>query len=125
MALSPEDDEEQDPTIQLWLYYFLSQHHMRFDQLDKSFEYINKAIEHTPTVVELYTCKARIFQKAGNFMQAMECAEHGRELDQADRYLNALSSKYLFKVDDVKRANVTMAMFSKENDAGNLNVHEM
>lgn len=30
MTLFPGDEEEQDPTVQLWLYYFVSQHYMRF-----------------------------------------------------------------------------------------------
>lgn len=29
MSLSPEDEEEQDPTVQMWLYCFLSQHNLR------------------------------------------------------------------------------------------------
>lgn len=30
MCLSKEDEEELDPTVQLWLYLFLSQHYMRY-----------------------------------------------------------------------------------------------
>jgi hypothetical protein len=29
MCLSPDDEAELDPTVQLWLYLFLSQHYMR------------------------------------------------------------------------------------------------
>jgi hypothetical protein len=29
MVLHPDDEEEQDPTVQFWLYYFISQHHFR------------------------------------------------------------------------------------------------
>ena len=61
MVLNPEDEEEQDPTVQMWLYCFLSQHHLRLGQIDEALSFINKAIEHTPTVVELYLIKAKIF----------------------------------------------------------------
>jgi hypothetical protein len=52
------EDEEQDPTIELWLLYFLAQHNHFLRNFDKSIEYINLAIAHTPTVVELYVLKA-------------------------------------------------------------------
>ena len=54
MALSPEDEEEQDPTVQMWLYSFLAQHNLRSANATEALKYIEKAISHTPTVVELY-----------------------------------------------------------------------
>jgi N-alpha-acetyltransferase 15/16, NatA auxiliary subunit len=59
--------------------------------------WINKAIQHTPTVVELYLVKAKIYQYAGNRDQAYSLTEEARILDKADRYLNAHSSKFLLK----------------------------
>lgn len=125
MVLHPDDEEEQDPTVQFWLYYFISQHHFRMQDIDKAFEWVAKAIAHTPTVLELYIHKAKIMQFAGNRKQAMELTEEARRLDLADRYLNAHASKYIFKVDDTKRAEDTMRMFSREDDNGVINVHEM
>jgi peptide alpha-N-acetyltransferase len=93
--------------------------------IEESLNYINKAIEHTPTVIELYIHKAKIMQFAGNRQQASELLEQSRGLDLADRYLNALSSKYLFKVNKIKQAYETMALFSKEDKDGYLNVHDM
>ena len=61
MVLDPADEEEQDPTSQLWIYYFLSQHHLNLAQVEEALVWINKAIEHTPTVVELYLQKGKIF----------------------------------------------------------------
>lgn len=65
MHLEEGDEEEHDPTVQLWLYYFLSQHHMRTADRNKkgyelAFEFIQKAICHTPTVIELYIHKAKL-----------------------------------------------------------------
>ena len=66
MCLEEKDDKEQDPTVQLWLYYFQSQHALRLGKYDEAMIWINKGIEHTPTVVELYLVKAKIFQHSGN-----------------------------------------------------------
>lgn len=88
-------------------------------------EYINKAIEHTPTVLELYIHKAKLYQRMGNAEKAANFTEEARILDLADRYLNAHSSKYLFKDNKILQANQTMALFSREQDCEKLNVHEM
>ena len=40
--------------------------------------------------------------------------EDARKLDLADRYLNARASRYKIRVDQVKEAEETMALFSKE-----------
>lgn len=61
MCLDEADEKEQDPTVQLWLYYFQSQHALRLGKYEEAFKWINQAIEHTPTVVELYLVKAKIF----------------------------------------------------------------
>ena len=87
--------------------------------------WINKAIEHTPTVVELYLVKAKIFQYAGNRVQAYNLTEEARCLDKADRYLNAHSSKFLLKAGETQRAWETMGMFSRTDDNGDPNIHEM
>lgn len=131
MCLEKEDEEELDPTVQLWLYQYLSQHYMRYaeyagsEYYDKSMEYIDKAIEHTPTVLELYIHKAKLYQRMGNAVKAAKFTEEARKLDLADRYLNAHSSKYLMKADKIQEANDTMSLFSKDQENGTLNVHEM
>lgn len=55
----------------------------------------------------------------------MRLTEEARKLDLADRYLNAHSSKYMFKAGEIDKAHETMLLFSKELDGDKLNVHEM
>ena len=61
MTLRPGDEDEQDPTVQLWLYYFLAQHNMFKNELSEALTFVNKAIDHTPTLLELYTLKGKIY----------------------------------------------------------------
>ena len=51
------------------------------------------AIEHTPTLQDLYTIKGRIMQSAGDMHRGQELFEEARVLDKADRALNALAAK--------------------------------
>ncbi len=61
MTLAPGDAEEQDPTVLLWLLYFISYHYMWVRDYGKALQYVNRAIEHTPTLLELYTLKGKIY----------------------------------------------------------------
>ena len=74
---------------------------MKTGNFEAALALINQAIAHTPTVVELYIQKAKIFQHAGNRTQALALTEEARKLDLADRHLNAHSAKYMFKVGEV------------------------
>ena len=62
----PNSEEEQDPTVELWLLYFLAQHYYFLNDFPKALEYINKGIEHTPTLIELYSLKGYIYAAAGD-----------------------------------------------------------
>jgi len=84
------------------------------DQYDTSIVFINKAIEHTPTVIELYIHKAKIYQRLGDHERAAVLTEEARNLDLADRYLNAHSSKYLLKANKIRESYDNMILFSKD-----------
>lgn len=75
------DDEEQDPTVELWLLYFIAQHHHFLRNFDQAIEYINRAIAHTPTVVDLYVLKAQIYKRAGDSEYACKLYDEARILD--------------------------------------------
>lgn len=67
--------------------------------------------------------KAKIYKRAGDPKYAAQLYDEARKLDLADRYLNAVSSRYMIRVDDISNAEKTMALFSKEGE--DLNVHDM
>ena len=83
---------------------------------EKAFAEIDKAIQHTPTIIELYIHKAKLYQRCGEPQLAYKLTEEARMLDQADRYLNAHSAKYAFKNNLVDKARDTMVLFSKDQD---------
>lgn len=125
-VLSKTDEDEQDPTVLLWLYYFLSQHNLLLNKPEEALNWINKAIEHTPTVSDLYLQKAKIFQFMGNREHASALAEEAFNLDTADRNLNFEASKYKLKNGEYDRANELMGLFSYDViKGGDLNSHEM
>lgn len=76
--------------------------------------------------MDLYVLKAKIYKRAGHTAKASSLYDEARKLDLADRYLNALSSRYKLRNDQTDEAEATMALFSKDSgeDKG-LNVHDM
>jgi len=111
MTLSEKDEEEQDPTVLLWLLYFISYHFMWRRDYNQSLAFVNRAIEHTPTLLELYTLKGKIYQKAGDITTAAKMFEEARLLDTADRAINAYSALYQAKAGDTTRGDEIMAIF--------------
>lgn len=58
-----EADAKKEPiTALLWLYYYLGQHYDFKKLHDKALDIVNTAIDHTPTLIELYLLKAKIYK---------------------------------------------------------------
>ena len=55
------------PSTLVWALYFLAQHHDRVGEYAAAMAAIDKAIAHTPTVVDFYMAKAKIFKHCGNY----------------------------------------------------------
>ena len=123
-TFADEPNEELDPTVHLWLLLFGAQHFDIKKDYKQALALIDEAIDHTPTLVEAYTTKAKIFKHSGENDKAYDFYNKGRELDQADRYLNARCSKYLIRTGKIEEAEKMMGLFAKEVN-GELNVHEM
>uniref|UniRef100_A0A8R1HTR1 Uncharacterized protein n=2 Tax=Caenorhabditis japonica TaxID=281687 RepID=A0A8R1HTR1_CAEJA len=54
--------EIEPPTTALWLYVLAAQHFDRIHAVQLALHYIERAIQHTPTVVENLMLKARIYK---------------------------------------------------------------
>ena len=55
-------DGREPATAYLWVLYFLAQHYDHQKDHMRALELINKAIEHTPTLIELFLLKGKIFK---------------------------------------------------------------
>ncbi len=52
----------EPPTALLWLYYYLGQHYDYKKDYDRAIAIVDKAIEHTPTLIELFVLKGKIYK---------------------------------------------------------------
>ena len=71
MDIVDTDSEAESPTSLLWTLSYLSQHFDHVRQTDRALEYINAALDHTMTLIELYVIKARIYKVNRHLLSIM------------------------------------------------------
>ncbi|XP_045521465.1 N-alpha-acetyltransferase 15, NatA auxiliary subunit [Pieris brassicae] len=119
------DEVKQPASALLWSYYFAAQHFDFKKDTDKALHYIDAAIEHTPTLIELFIVKGRIFKHAGDPVSAYQCLEEAQAMDTADRYVNSKCARYMLRAGHVKRAEDMCAKFTREGVPATENLNEM
>ena len=83
------DGPIESPGCLVWLYHFLGQHYDSVGEHTKALDYINRGLDHTPTLIELYVARGRIYKHAGNIKYATECLDEAQSLG---KYCNALNN---------------------------------
>lgn len=63
----PDTGPAEPPTVYLWSLYLGAQHYNLMGNSQKALELVNKAIDHTPTEVQLYMLKAKILKVSPYF----------------------------------------------------------
>jgi len=103
------------PKTLVWTWYFLAQHydHHRTRDTKKALEYINKALEASPTLVELQMTLARIHKHMGDVAGAMDIMNKARESDLKDRFINTKCAKYQLRNNCNEEALKTMSLFTR------------
>ncbi|KAG8216414.1 N-terminal acetyltransferase A, auxiliary subunit, partial [Butyriboletus roseoflavus] len=128
-SVTPKDPSQpslsSDPTEYLWALYFLAQHYSSLGQYEKSLEILHIAIEHTPTLPELYMTKARVLKRAGDPFGAVRAMEDARRLDGQDRYLNTKSGKYRLRAGMIDEADKILGLFTKKDASPSSDLLEM
>jgi len=112
----PGESKREMPAVLMWVRVLLAQHHDILGASAKALEQIDAAIEHTPTLLDLYMVKARIFKHAGALLEASDMMDQARKLDTADRYLNTKATRYMLRANAVDEAQKTIALFTKDGD---------
>jgi len=108
-----DSGDKEYPTTLLWVYYFLAQHFDYTNQPDKALHYINLAIEHTPTLVELYMVKGKIYKHVGNYYEAVRWLDEAQSLDTADRFINYKCSKYMLRANMIDQSQEIASKFTR------------
>ncbi|KAG1104055.1 hypothetical protein G6F42_017140 [Rhizopus arrhizus] len=111
------DSAKEPPTALLWTLYYVAKQHDFHKENEKALEAINKAIAHTPTVVELYMTKGRILKHAGQVQEASKIMNEAREMDLQDRFINSKCAKYLLRAGHIDEAERVLGLFTRKDVA--------
>ncbi|XP_073995748.1 N-alpha-acetyltransferase 15/16 [Rhodnius prolixus] len=120
-----EDLEKEPPSTLLWTYFYLSQHYDYQADSERAMKYIDMALDHTPTLIELLVAKAKIYKHAGNVYAAYSWAAEAQSLDTADRYVNSKCAKYMLRADKIMEAEDMCSRFTREGVPAMENLNEM
>ena len=115
----------ESPTTLLWTYYYLSQHHDSKGDYGLALDLVNAAIQHTPTLIELFLLKGKIYKHAGDPEEAVKWLDEAQSMDTADRYINCKAAKYLLRADKVQEAELMAGKFTREGVPAMDNLNEM
>ncbi|XP_075872660.1 N-alpha-acetyltransferase 15, NatA auxiliary subunit-like [Nelusetta ayraudi] len=120
-----DDGKEEPPTTLLWVQYFLAQHFDYTNRPSLALDHINAAIDSTPTLIELFLIKAKIYKHAGNIKEAVRWMDEAQALDTADRFVNSKCAKYMLKAGLVQEAEEMCSKFTREGASAVENLNEM
>uniref|UniRef100_A0A7S0PZY0 Uncharacterized protein n=1 Tax=Coccolithus braarudii TaxID=221442 RepID=A0A7S0PZY0_9EUKA len=115
-GIMPDSTEREMPQTLVWILVLASQHADSSGRTTEALAYIDRAIGHTPTCLDLYLFKARVFKHAGDAINASKCMDEGRMMDLADRYCNTKATRYMLRANQVNEAAKTIALFTKDGD---------
>lgn len=110
---SSSSSPSEPPTTYLWSLYFLAQHYLHMKQYSRALSLLDLAISHTPTLPELYTCKARVLKRSGDIYGAARSLNDARLLDLQDRFLNTKCAKYRLRAGLSDEAQEIFGLFTK------------
>ena len=96
-----DGSEVEQPDVLIWVNYFLAQHYQHLGRFVEALAAIDAAISHTPSIPDMYLCKARIFRDAGDADSAWKLADEARQMDLADRYLNSECTQIMLQAGQV------------------------
>ena len=116
---------KEAPTCLLWTLYYLAHQYDYNGDYVKALDLINKAIDHTPTLIELFMLKGKIYKHAGDPQKAVECLDEAQSMDTADRYINCKCAKYMLRANKIKEAEAMCALFTREGVPAMENLNEM
>ena len=122
---APDDETEEPPSTLLWAWYLRAGLYEVVDEFLEGIRLMDKCIEHTPTVVDIYELKARLLKGAGDVESAVECLDKGRELDRQDRYINNLTARYMLLAGKEEDALSRVSLFTRHEGNPEQNLFDM
>ncbi len=122
---SETDETEQPASTLLWTWFLRASLHDVAGEYTEGLALLDKCIEHTPSIVDVYELKAKLLRAAGDIDSAVECLDTGRNMDLQDRYINNQTAKYMLQAGKEEQALKCISLFTKHEGNPEQNLSEM
>lgn len=124
--LNPEDESsEKEPACILFVLMYLAEHHSFLSDTETALALLQRALDHTPTLIELYIVKGDILKHAGDMLGSVDAVTEAQTLDTADRYVNSKSASFMLAANMVQPAQEMCSKFTREGVSAMENLNEM
>ncbi|KAF2359906.1 N-terminal acetyltransferase A auxiliary subunit [Trinorchestia longiramus] len=124
--LNPDEEEsEKEPACILFVLMYLAEHHSHLNNTEVALKLLQRALDHTPTLIELYIIKGDILKRAGDLLGAVDAVTEAQTLDTADRYVNSKSASYMLSANMIQPAQEMCSKFTREGVSAMENLNEM
>ncbi|XP_065564396.1 N-alpha-acetyltransferase 15, NatA auxiliary subunit-like isoform X2 [Artemia franciscana] len=120
-----DPDPKEPASAILWCYFYLAQHFDYLGKVELALQYIDAAIEHTPTLIDAFVVRGKIFKHAGDPIEAYKCLDEAQSLDTADRFINSKAAKYMLRANLIQEAEEMCSKFTREGVSATENLNEM
>ena len=80
--------------------------------------FVSEAVAHTPTCVDVYMVRARVYKHGGDAVSAFLSMDVCRRMDTADRYLNTKAVRYALRAGRSAQAEELVALFLRDDADG-------
>lgn len=109
------DGDEEEPFVLFWVTLLLGEIEDYQYHFEQALQYVNEAIEHTPTCCDAYLLKSKIYKHAGYLEQSEQAMEVGYELDKFDRFMNTKCVKSCLKSCHIEKADEVISYWTRQN----------
>ncbi|KAA0194377.1 hypothetical protein HAZT_HAZT002244 [Hyalella azteca] len=124
--LDPSDESsDKEPACILFVLMYLAEHHSHLNNTETALKLLQRALDHTPTLIELYIIKGDILKRAGDLLGAVDAVTEAQTLDTADRYVNSKTASFMLSANLIQAAQDMCSKFTREGVSAMENLNEM
>jgi len=124
-SIPESESSSQEPASVVFALLYLAEHHSHLGRQEQALAVLNRAIQHTPTLVELHVARGAVLKASGDVIGAADALSEAAALDTADRCVNSVAAGALLAADKVAQAQDMCAKFTREGVSAMENLNEM
>ncbi len=107
-------EQSESPIVVVWVYSFLANHADLVGEPAVALKWLDKALAHSPTLLDLHLFRASVLKHAGDAAAAYAAADTARAMDLADRYANTKTTQYALQAGHDEAAENIISLFLKD-----------